>query len=169
MRRRSIFLALALLVAAPAAAQPKIKPIEGVGVVLPPQVHSTSLQGNITPPPPPATPVSATPIHAGETVQGRLEEGDAPHGRGRYVDTYLYDGREGETVVVTLRSADFDTYVAMGRPTPSGCRPMDGDDNGAGGTDSRLTFDVQQNGPLHIHVRSRGEGSGAYTLTVERQ
>lgn len=162
MRRPFMLFVLTLLVAAPAAAQPKIKPIEGVGVVLP-------LQGNITPPPPPATPVPATVIHAGETVQGRLEEGDTPHGRGRYVDTYLYEGREGETVVVTLRSADFDTYVAMGRPTPSGCRPMDGDDNGAGGTDSRLTFDVQQNGPLHIHVRSRQTGSGAYTLTVERQ
>jgi hypothetical protein len=162
MRRRSILLALALLAAVPAAAQPKVKPIQGVGVVLP-------LQGNATPPPPPATPVSATVIHAGETVQGRLEEGDHPHGRGRYMDTYLYEGREGETVVVTLRSADFDTYVAMGRPTPSGCRPMDGADNGAGGTDSRLTFDVQQNGPLHIHVRSRQAGTGAYTLTVERQ
>lgn len=162
MRRRSIFLALALLAAVPAAAQPKIKPIQGVGVVLP-------LQGNVTPPPPPAVEVDPVTIHAGESIQGRLEEGDVPHGRGRYVDTYLYAAREGETVVVTLRSADFDTYVAMGRPTPSGCRPMDGDDNGAGGTDSRLTFDVQQNGPLHIHVRSRGEGSGAYTLTVERQ
>jgi hypothetical protein len=108
-------------------------------------------------------------VQAGETVQGRLGPGDELQ-RGGYTDTYFYNGRAGETVVVTLRSADFDTVVAMGVPNHRGCRPIDSDDDGAGGTDSRLTFTLNQDGPYHIHVRTaRTAGAGAYTLTVERQ
>jgi hypothetical protein len=113
-----------------------------------------------------------TPIQAGETVRGRLEAGDEtyPGGGGAYTDTYLYQGRAGETLVVTLRSAEFDAVVAMGRSTHAGCRPMDSDDDGAGGTDSRLEITLSQDGPYHIHVRTaRVDGLGAYTLHVERK
>lgn len=108
-------------------------------------------------------------VQAGETVRGRLEPGDELQ-RGGYTDTYFYHGRAGETVVVTLRSADFDALVAMGVPNHRGCRPIDSDDDGAGGTDSRLVLTLRNDGPHHIHVRtSRADGAGAYTLTVERQ
>jgi hypothetical protein len=107
-------------------------------------------------------------VQAGDTVQGRLQAGDEMYGSG-YTDTYLYDGRAGETVVVTLRSADFDAVVAMGRPEHRGCRPIDSDDDGAGGTDSKLKVTISQDGTYHIHVRTAGAGSGDYTLTVERQ
>lgn len=170
MRPRSILFALALLAAMPAAAQPKIKPVEGITIVGP-------LEGSITPPQPSTATTSTTTtpsvppttIHAGDTVQGRLEEGDVWHDRRGFDDTYLYEGRAGETVVVTLRSADFDALVVMGQPRHSGCRPMDSDDDGAGGTDSRLTVTLSSDGALHIHVRARETGRGAYTLTVERQ
>lgn len=117
------------------------------------------------PPPPPAV------VQSGDTVQGRLELGDETYGGGRaFTDTYLYHGRAGETVVVTLRSDDFDALVAMGRPTHTGCRPMDSDDDGGGGTDSKLELTLSQDGPYHIHVRTmRVDGQGAYTLTVERR
>jgi hypothetical protein len=168
MRRRSILFALALLAAVPAAAQPKIKPVEGIETVLPPE-------GSIKPPTPATTttPTAAavppTPIHAGDSVRGRLEEGDVWHDRRGFDDTYLYEGRAGETLVVTLRSTDFDALVVMGQPMHSGCRPMDADDDGAGGTDSRLEATLSYDGALHIHVRARETGRGAYTLTVERQ
>jgi hypothetical protein len=108
-------------------------------------------------------------VRPGETVQGRLEAGDQTYGTGdAYTDTYLYHGRAGETVLVTLQSADFDAVVAMGRPTHTGCRPMESDDDGGGGTDSRLELTLPQDGPYHIHVRTaRVDGEGAYTLTVE--
>jgi len=110
------------------------------------------------------------PIHDGDTVQGRLERGDATEYNRSYTDTYLYDGRAGETLVVTLRSADFDAVVAMGRPNHGGCRPIDSDDDGAGGTDSRLVLTLSHDGPFHVHVRTAQlDGQGAYTLTVERQ
>jgi hypothetical protein len=164
MRRLSILLAFMLLVALPAAAQPRIKPV-AVEAVLP-------LEGNINPPPPPPDTTPAVPptvIHAGDSVQGRLEPGDVWHDRRGFDDTFVYAGRAGETLVVTLRSADFDALVVMGQPMHSGCRPMDADDDGAGGTDSRLTARLEHDGPLHIHVRAQETGRGAYTLTVERQ
>lgn len=110
-------------------------------------------------------------VLAGDTVQGRLEPGDETYGGGHaFTDTYVYNGRAGETVVVTVRSDDFDTEVAMGRPTHTGCRPMDSDDDGGGGTDSRLELTLRQDGPYHIHVRTaRVDGQGAYTLAVARQ
>lgn len=107
-------------------------------------------------------------IQAGDSVEGRLEPGDERNGT-RYTDTFIYQGRAGEELVVTLRSADFDAVVAMGRPGHRGCRPISSDDDGAGGTDSRLEITLSADGIYHIHVRTaQAEGRGAYTLTVER-
>lgn len=109
-------------------------------------------------------------VRAGDTVTGRLEPGDETMHNGMYSDTWLYEGKEGETVVVTLRSEDFDTEVAMGLPTHSGCRPIDSDDDGGGGTDSELTTVLRRAGTHHIHVRSsQVRGRGAYTLSVRSE
>ena len=111
----------------------------------------------------------AVSIEAGAPVAGRLEAGDEEAANGAYSDTYLYHGRRGETIVITLRSAEFDAVVAAGRPGHSGCRPIDSDDNGAGGTDSKLKVVFQEDADYHIHVRTaQPSGRGAYTLTVER-
>jgi hypothetical protein len=105
-------------------------------------------------------------IRAGETVQGRLERGDDREGGSTLVDTYIFDGHEGEEIVVTVRSADFDTKVVVGRPDHRSCTPLDNDDDGGGGTDSQLRLTLTRDGPHHVHVRGAGAGRGAYTLTV---
>jgi hypothetical protein len=109
-------------------------------------------------------------IEAGDSVEGRLEPGDELRGNGELTDTYVYQGRAGEKLVVTVRSADFDAEVAMGRVGHRGCRPIDSDDDGAGGTDSRLTITLHVDAEYHIHVRTEArDGHGAYTLSVRRQ
>ncbi|HTE17425.1 MAG TPA: PPC domain-containing protein [Armatimonadota bacterium] len=114
--------------------------------------------------------VAPAEIRAGDTVEGRLEPGDVVNGNRGFTDTFIYNGRAGETLVVTLRSADFDAVVAMGRPGHRGCRPIDSDDDGGEGTDSRLQLTLRADGTYHVHVRTaRPDGSGAYTLTVERR
>lgn len=108
-------------------------------------------------------------VEAGARIEGRLDAGDEQMGNGAFTDTYIYHGRAGETIVVTLRSSDFDTVVAVGRPGHSGCRPMDSDDDGAGGTDSKIKITFSDGAPYHIHVRTASpQGRGAYTLTVDR-
>jgi len=112
--------------------------------------------------------VVGTPIVQGEPVAGELARGDRKIPGQSYSDTYAYEGRAGETIRVTLRSEDFDTLLEIGGFDGEECTGMDIDDNGAGGTDSRLTLTLPDDGLYHLHVSSaRGGGAGAYTLLVE--
>jgi hypothetical protein len=102
-------------------------------------------------------------------LAGRLEQTDEKGENGAYVDTYTYQGRAGETLVITLESDDFDAYVKVGNVEHGACRPVQANDNGAGGTNSRLRVRIPRDGEFHVHVSSRRRGqSGAYTLTVVR-
>lgn len=113
-------------------------------------------------------PDAGTPITLGEAVTGSLARGDRKMDDS-YMDTWTYQGREGETLMITLRSEEFDTYVSLGEYEGGECRGMDGDDNGGDGTDSRITTELPDDGAFHIHVRSADQGgTGAYTLLVER-
>jgi hypothetical protein len=103
----------------------------------------------------------------GALAAGRLESTDE-RSHGSYIDTYTYRGRAGETIVVTLRSADFDTTLRMGMVEHAACRALPGDDNGGGGTDSRLRVHLPHDGVYHVHISStRAGATGAYTVTVQ--
>jgi hypothetical protein len=109
-----------------------------------------------------------TPITLGEPLTGTLARGDRKVGSS-YSDTWTYHGREGETIVVTLRSEDFDAYLTLGEFDGGECTDMDADDNGGDGTDSRITVELPNDGAFHIHVSAVGQGqTGAYTLQVEQ-
>lgn len=111
---------------------------------------------------------SGTPIGLDEAAEGELSRGDTKHGIS-YADTYTYQGRAGETISILLRSADFDALVTVGAFEGGECTEMDADDDGGGGTDSRLVLTLPDDGAYHIHVGSAGPGeTGRYTLLVER-
>ncbi|HEU4883608.1 MAG TPA: PPC domain-containing protein [Longimicrobium sp.] len=113
-------------------------------------------------------PDEGAPITAGVPETGTLARGDRKMDNS-YMDTWTYHGRRGETIVVTVRSEDFDTFVTLGEYEGGECRGMDGNDNGGGGTDSRITTELPNDGAFHIHVRSAGQGeTGTYTVLVER-
>ncbi len=145
MRPTFILLAPLLIAAHPAAAQPAV-------------------HGDHAP-----APAASTPIRIGETVRGELAPGDGT-GRGRsYTDTYTYQGREGEMLVITLSSDAFDTGVHFGRVNRRACISMNSDDDSGEGTNSRLVVSLDQDGEYHVHVGSAvAGGQGAYTLRVER-
>lgn len=110
-----------------------------------------------------------TPIALDETVTGELAAGDRKVDGLMYNDTYTYQGRAGEILTIVLRSADFNTLVTVGAYEAGECTQMDADDDGGGGTDSRLTVALFEDGPYHIHVTSAEAGeTGRYTLLVER-
>lgn len=111
---------------------------------------------------------SGTPIGLDEAAEGELSRGDTKQGIS-YADTYTYQGRAGETISILLRSADFNSYVTVGAFEGGECTEMDANDDGGGGTDSRLVLTLPDDGAYHIHVASAGPGeTGRYTLLVER-
>lgn len=107
-------------------------------------------------------------IRPGETVRGSLTGSDRRLDDGSSYDCFRLQARAGERVAVTLRSNDFDAYLAVveGRDC-SASDSAETDDDGAGGTDSLVRMTLGD-GPYSIRANSLSEGeTGAYTLSVE--
>jgi hypothetical protein len=106
-------------------------------------------------------------IRAGETRTGRLESGDRRMDDDSFYDDYHYYGRANEELVIAMESADFDTYLAIGRMEGGSFIPIESNDDGAGGTDSRLELTLPDTGTYVIRANSLYGGSrGAYTLRL---
>jgi hypothetical protein len=100
-------------------------------------------------------------------VRGSLERGDPRLQDNSYYDLYLYRGRPGERVVVTLRSRAFDAFLTAGEPRSGALGDAVTDDDGGGGTDARLEAVVGNSGAFAIRANSlRAGGTGAYELTL---
>lgn len=100
------------------------------------------------------------------SLHGELEEGDAVRGDGSYYDGFGFEAIPGEAIVVTMKSADFDTYLTV--VSPSGVETND-DDSG-GGTDSRVELTLDEPGEWMIIANSLSAGDvGEYDLTIERR
>lgn len=132
----------------------------------------------LAPPPPPPPPVS---IRPGRTMSGMLTTESATYssdsygGMDRYYALYQLSGNAGDTRAVTLRSADFDSFLEIGAQTPLGFAVIESNDDGAAGDgeeslglDSRLTVTFQQSGTLIIRATTLGGGAtGEYSISVE--
>jgi hypothetical protein len=103
-------------------------------------------------------------ITSGQTVTGRLAEGDFVLSDASFADSYVYTGRAGEQLTVTLRSSDFDAFVMVDDPNG----PMrDTDDDSGGGLDSELSVTLPHSGEYLIVANSvAGGATGRYTMTV---
>lgn len=123
-----------------------------------------------------AEPVSATDsvvalptLHPGVEMRGALEPGDARTEGGPYEDAWTYFGAAGEAVSITMRSTEFDTYLRAGRWMDGDWNVLEADDDGGGGTDSRLVLYFPEEGAWEVRAGSfGGGGEGAYTLRAER-
>ncbi len=108
------------------------------------------------------------PIEAGQTVQAELTDSDPGLDDGRHHHLWTYRGRAGERLVVTMRSEAFDTYLTFGTMRDGAFETLSWDDDGGGGTDSRLQWDITADGTYLIRAHAFSEaGLGPYTLTVE--
>ena len=117
-----------------------------------------------------AVPAAAqvAPIGPGQTVNGRLDTGDAQLPDNSFFDLFEYRGQPGEVIVVTLRSSDFDAYLQGGPDLEATVE--DSDNNGAGGTDARLSVTLGPSGLYRIRANSLGAGeTGAYTLNLQSE
>jgi hypothetical protein len=117
---------------------------------------------------PSPTPTSRR-ISAGQAVEGELDEDDPVlEADQSFYELWTYQGRAGEQLRINMESADFDTYLAIGR--------MDGDefeeiatmDDGGEGTNSLLEVTLPSDGEYVIRANAFSAGeTGAYTLRVE--
>jgi hypothetical protein len=107
-------------------------------------------------------------IRAGGRVSGRLSRSTPMLPDSSHYDQYLYSGRAGDRIRITLRSTDFDAYLRWGRVNGDRFQSESFDDDGAGGTDSQLEVTVGGTGTYAIQANSYEAGqTGSYTLTVE--
>ncbi len=109
-----------------------------------------------------------SPIRVGQTVRGELSATDSTAGDNSHYDLYTFRARQGERVTFTLRSSAFDAYLAVGRMEGGEFDDIESDDDGAGGTDARVTLTFGEAGDYLVRANSLSQGeTGAYTLTAE--
>jgi plastocyanin len=108
------------------------------------------------------------PIRVGQTVRGELSATDPKAGDDSHYDMYTFRARQGERVTFTLRSSAFDAYLAVGRMEDGEFEQIESDDDGAGGTDARVSITFSEAGDYLVRANSLSDGeTGAYTLIAE--
>lgn len=138
-------------------------------------IHASSFAGNVTgeyslsvnemPPPGPLT---VTPATVGESTTGTLGAGDAMSEEGSWQDFHSFRASEGQRIAITVRSADFDSFLELGRMDGEDFLGDYSDDDSGGGLDSRIVATLERGGEHTVRVTSLYPGeSGAYSLIVE--
>jgi len=95
---------------------------------------------------------------------GSLVDGDLTLDAGEYIDRYKVQVDEGQTLIVDMRSSDFDTYLFV--RSPSGDQ-TDNDDFEGDANRSRVEVAVSEAGTWLIVATSFNPGeTGAYRLTA---
>ncbi|HYO13667.1 MAG TPA: fibronectin type III domain-containing protein [Thermoanaerobaculia bacterium] len=103
-------------------------------------------------------------ISCGQTVTGGLATDDCRLDDGSYIDFWKFQGTAGQDVTVTLRSTSFDTYLFLLDPSPEVA--VEDDDSG-GGSDSQLSYTLDENGEWSIGANSLLPSQiGSYTVTL---
>lgn len=86
----------------------------------------------------------------------------------RQGEAYTFSGQAGQSVLITLDSNDFDTYLIL--QNDRGETLAEDDDSGEEGSNSALRFTLPETGVYRVLVTPFNEGySGSYHLTVYGQ
>jgi len=114
---------------------------------------------------PPVAP-KAREISVGQSLQGSISnESSVDDEEGFPFDLYALSG-SGQRVRIVMRSGEFDTFLKLTKVTDAGEEEVATDDDGAGGTDSRIT--VLLDGRYRLYARPLSNSDrGGYTLSVE--
>ncbi|WP_420130433.1 hypothetical protein [Longimicrobium sp.] len=116
----------------------------------------------------PEQPASSTPaLRAGQPVRGSLARGDGTLDDGSWYDTYTYTARRGERIVVRMESDEFDTVLGVSAAREN-ADDLVMDDDGGGGTNSRVEYTATADGPILIRANALSAGDGgSYTIVLE--
>ena len=99
---------------------------------------------------------------------GILQDGDTViPSDGSLYDTYTWEGKQGDSLTVTLKSEEFDTYLAV--QDPEGKIIAENDDFSQKDSNSSLTVTLPVDGVYRLIVNSYdSQGRGKYTITVTK-
>jgi len=102
----------------------------------------------------------------GETQEREIESDDPRDPKyDDLAEPVTFEGEAGTTVVITMTSEEFDTYLVV--EGPDGNVVAENDD-GASGLNSQLQMTLEQSGTYTVWAGSfSGEATGPYTLTIE--
>ncbi|HLT45703.1 MAG TPA: caspase family protein [Rubricoccaceae bacterium] len=104
-------------------------------------------------------------LDALRTTPGTLAEGNETLNSGEYVHRFRFAGREGDRIMVDLRSSDFDPYVILQMPNG---QQLDNDDWEGDPGRARIEYVLPVAGVYHVLVTTAAVGeTGDYTLTLE--
>ncbi|HYR07590.1 MAG TPA: hypothetical protein VEQ60_07470 [Longimicrobium sp.] len=106
------------------------------------------------------------PIVPGEVTRGSLGTSAPRTPDGRPYDAWVFAGRRGETVIITMESRSFDTYLYLGTLRRGSFQEIARDDDGGNGTNSRLEVRLPEEGTYVIRASALRQATGAYTLTL---
>jgi hypothetical protein len=106
---------------------------------------------------------AAQPIAFGTPVEGALTESDGKGVGNATADVYRFDGQEGQRIRIDMSSDAFDTYIEL---FDANRASLAQDDDGAAGTNSRLTVTLPATGAYFIEARAFSDATGAYSLSV---
>lgn len=111
------------------------------------------------------------PVRWGTALTGALDAGDAVLDDGSVYDAFTFSATAGQRVTITLRSTEFDAYLAVGRMEGGVFQELGSNDDYVGGEggDARLVMVAPETGEFVVHVNTALAGAtGPYTLTVSR-
>lgn len=99
------------------------------------------------------------------SVSGVLDADDPKRSDESWYEGWSIDAQLGDRAVILLESPDFDAYLTLVSPTGRAFN----DDDGGGGTDSRLDMTFDEAGRWTVVANTLNAGdTGGYTLSVER-
>jgi hypothetical protein len=99
------------------------------------------------------------------SVSGVLDAEDQQRSDESWYEGWSIDAQPGDRAVLLLQSPDFDAYLTLVSPTGRAFN----DDDGGGGTDSRLEMTFDEAGRWTVVANTLNAGdTGGYTLSVER-
>jgi hypothetical protein len=105
-------------------------------------------------------------ILPGETRVGELDGGDPTFSDGSHYDVWTFQGVAGQEVTVEMTSSEVDAYLLLYHGSPESGEYVAEDDDGADGTDSRITAVLPTSGTYSIVANSYGGGEmGSYSLS----
>jgi Bacterial pre-peptidase C-terminal domain len=105
-------------------------------------------------------------IPVGQPMAGELDASDSALENGSRYETWSFEARAGQLLIISMGSDDFDTYASLGEGTGGEFREINSNDDSLGSTDSSIEFRVPRDGTYLIRAGAFSDGVGRYTLIV---
>jgi hypothetical protein len=108
-------------------------------------------------------------VRAGDRIDAHLTLADAVFAEDTHFDEYEIDVTAGQRLLITLSSAEFDTYLSVERRIGDAVEEVESNDDAPGlGTNSQIDLTFAESGTYTIVASSYApDTAGAYELRVE--